>query len=1210
VRYGVLGSLTVWEDARELALGGPKQRALLAAMLLRPNELAPTARLVDELWGEQPPPTAVKTVQVYVSQLRKVLGEKAIETHSVGYLLRVDPGGLDARRFEELLDRGRQLLAEGDAEEAAGVLREALGLWRGPALAEFQYESFARDAIGRLEELRVVALEQLITADLELGRHPEAVPEIERLVREHPLREGLRRLLMLALYRSGRQADALGAYQDARRELLDELGLEPSPALQQLEKAILVQDPALDLPAVAPSARPRAAAAAARLESCPRCGRANAEDARFCQSCGATLGDGAAAETRRTVTVLVCELASAGVRDPEALRAFQLAAFEQAAPVLERHGATVEKFAGSEVVAVFGVPYVREDDALRAVRAAGELVPQGVRIGVSTGEVVSRGHELVTGEPVGEARRLALAAAPGEVLLGAETHALVSHAVDGSPHPAASLRLESVKRGAPAFPRRDRTSLVGRRHELAELESAFAAVAAGEGSRIVTVVGDAGIGKSRLVRELLARVGDSANVHIGSCVPYGEGVTFAPLRLLLPESELEGSSHEVFAATRRALVELSHERPVLVAFEDLHWAEPTFLDLVEYLAGRLGEAPVLVVCLSRPDLGERRPAWLRDAIAIEPLSKEESERLVDELGVPEEARARIADTAEGNPLFAEQLAAIAGTSATLPASIRGVLWERIDRLPRDERAVVERAAVLGRAFTLSAVLDLSPPEAGDEIEAQLLELARKGLLRPDPFSGDEGFRFQHALLRDAAYEGMPKATRAALHERAADRLEAAGADEAVVGHHLEQAVLYHDELGRVDDERRELAARGGRMLGFAGGRAHARGDAPAAVGLFERAVALLDQDDAQLPALLTELGAVQIGAGRFAEADTTLKRAVDVAERVGDRRAALRASLEQGFLASFTAPVEARDVEVAERLMPDLEAIGDDLGLAKAWWLRSEGDAIACRWLDRAEALERALAHARRAEDVRDEVERIAALLAQALYFGPAPVATAAARCEQLLEEIGGDRPLRAALTSTLGGLLAMQGDVDRGRSLYDDAMAIYDELGLRFRRAARAHIGAQIALSSSDPAGAERELRTALQTLDEIGASGVHATLAAVLADMLAEHGRDHEAEGLAREVAAAVAADDLAPQVLRRAALARVLAHRGDLDEASSLAADALDLTEEVDFPELRARALLAAAEVTGETARLDEARRIYEAKGNTVAAGALLASRAPAE
>ena len=258
-----MGPLAVSKDGSELPLGGTKQRGVLAVLLLRANELVPTSRLIDELWGEQPPPTAVKAVQVYVSQLRKLLGKGVLETGRTGYVLRLDSSSLDSHRFEALVEQGSRLLATGDAVEAARVLREALALWRGPPLADFQYESFARNEIGRLQELRLVALEQRLEADLALGRGAEVVGELEALVRDHPLRERPRGLLMLALYRSGRQADALAAYQDARTTLVDELGLDPSESLQQLEKAILVHDPTLT---PAPS-RPPVATAAPELPS-------------------------------------------------------------------------------------------------------------------------------------------------------------------------------------------------------------------------------------------------------------------------------------------------------------------------------------------------------------------------------------------------------------------------------------------------------------------------------------------------------------------------------------------------------------------------------------------------------------------------------------------------------------------------------------------------------------------------------------------------------------------------------------------------------------------------------------------------------------------------------------------------------------------------------------------------------------------------------
>ena len=249
MEFRILGPLSVWNEQGEVQIGAAKQRALLVLLLLRRGDLVPTETLIDELWGDQPPATALKTVQVYVSRLRELLGDGLIETRPGGYQLRLRADDLDANRFEHQIGDARTLLGDGHPDRAQTLLNHALALWRGPPLAEFRYENWARDEINGLEELRLVALEHRLEADLALGRHSKAVPELEALIREQPLRENLRRLLMLALYRSGRQAEALAAYRDARAALADELGLEPSKSLQQLETAILRHDPALDLPA-------------------------------------------------------------------------------------------------------------------------------------------------------------------------------------------------------------------------------------------------------------------------------------------------------------------------------------------------------------------------------------------------------------------------------------------------------------------------------------------------------------------------------------------------------------------------------------------------------------------------------------------------------------------------------------------------------------------------------------------------------------------------------------------------------------------------------------------------------------------------------------------------------------------------------------------------------------------------------------------------
>jgi DNA-binding SARP family transcriptional activator len=248
VEFRILGRLELYEEGRRLPLGAAKQRALLAILLLHANELVPADRLAEELWSGEPPPSAPHLVHVYVSELRKTLHRgprEVLLTRPPGYVLVIDPDSLDLHRFEQLFSQARHALDAGDAATASSMLADALDLWSGPPLADFTYESFAQAAIGRLEELRLAAQELSMEADLALGRHLELIPDLHALSAAHPLREHLRAQLMLALYRSGRQAEALAVYQDARQALVDELGIEPSPALQELEGAILRQDPAL-----------------------------------------------------------------------------------------------------------------------------------------------------------------------------------------------------------------------------------------------------------------------------------------------------------------------------------------------------------------------------------------------------------------------------------------------------------------------------------------------------------------------------------------------------------------------------------------------------------------------------------------------------------------------------------------------------------------------------------------------------------------------------------------------------------------------------------------------------------------------------------------------------------------------------------------------------------------------------------------------------
>ena len=945
-------------------------------------------------------------------------------------------------------------------------------------------------------------------------------------------------------------------------------------------------------------------------------------------------------EGRKTVTVLFCDLVAytelAERLDPEALRLVMSGFFELARTVIERHGGTVEKFVGDEVMAVFGVPLVREDDALRAVRAATALRellagsaldrPMQVRIGINTGEVVvgdpAPGYAFVTGEPVALAKRLEQVAAPGEILLGARTHRLLAHAVQatsrgplrlkGKRDAVGAFRLDATRSDAPAVPRRDDVPLVEREPELRRLRDAFDSVVAG-GARVVTVVGEPGLGKSRLVREFAATLTGEARILVGRCPPYGEGITFTPLRELVlqlgrDESELGVTSREVFGAAQSLLAAVAREQPVVVVFDDVHWAEPTFLDLIEYLGDRLDGARVLVVCLARPELAERRPAWLREpahALSLGPLSQVGSESLLEALGVPVDARAAIAEAAEGNPLFVEQLAALAGEDApALPASIRGVLAERLDRLSRDERSVLERAAVIGRSFSLEAVEYLTPTEQRDGVEANLLALVRQRLVQPELIAPEEGYRFQHSLIREAAYESLAKATRARLHELVAARLETAGAEHALVGFHLEQAYRLRLELDSTDVA---IGARGGRLLRLAAQEAFGRSDLPATIALLARARALLPPDDAAQPVLLTELGYARIKAGDFAGAETDLDEAIERARRAGDRAAELHARVERQFARAFAASSASASasLELAQEALQEFEQLGDELGLARAWWLKADGEVLGCRWRERAAALEHALEHARRADTGLDFVSTLSGLLAQALLYGPTPAAEAIARTEQLRDDAGSDRALRATVSTSLAGLLAMQGSFDDARRVYADAVAAYEELGLHLRRASHRYVGAQIELLAGDAAAAERELRASTAALTAFGARNFAATHGALLAQVLCALRRWDEAEAQAREVGESAPDDDLWTRVLWQSALATALVQRGRVADAEPLALDALALTESVEFPDLRVAALACTAEV--ETARqrlesaerlLGEARDVLAAKGNVVA------------
>jgi class 3 adenylate cyclase/tetratricopeptide (TPR) repeat protein len=1029
---------------------------------------------------------------------------------------------------------------------------------------------------------------------------------------------------------------------------------------------------------------------------CRSCGEPNEPTARFCQACGEGLAEEPQPplEVRKTVTVLFADVAGSTALgeqlDPEPLRRVMARYFEEMRAVLTHYGGTVEKFIGDAVMAVFGVPTVHEDDALRAIRAADqmqerleelnrELEPEygirlEMRIGINMGEVVagraSAGQTLVTGDAVNLAKRLEQAAPPGTILIGKSMYPLVKDAVEvgplesfkvkGKAEAVSPLRLDAVDRLAAGVARRLDRPLIDRRDELAALQIAFGRAEVERSCRVFTLLGAAGIGKSRLMSEFVDWLGARATVLTGRCLPYGEGITFWPLREIVRalggpsgvRSTLAGTADADFVAERvlaavgaspdsargeeagwafRKLFEvLAQDRPVVVVLEDIHWASATLLDLIEYLLGWT-QAPVLLVCLARPDLVERRPGWLSlrpnvDALAVDRLSETDAETLLtqtlpaqlrrDEAG--EGAVRRITEAAEGNPLFLEQMAAMLAESdggdaaLAVPPSIQALLAERLDQLSDDERAIIERAAVVGREFWRDAVVDLSSPSARAAVGSHLMALVRKELIRPDvsELAREDGFRFQHILIRDVAYEALPMSVRADLHERFARWLEENASEpeldvEEIMGYHLEQAFQYRQAVGPQDERVVALGARAAHHLGRAGQRALAGGDVTAAGNLFERATAALDESDPRRLDLLASLGMARTATGELEAALEVLGEAVERAEASGDRRTRCRAGVERariGFLTGQIGPEEAR--AEAEGAISELEALEDDLGLAKAWLLL----VMVHNWhleysaLDR--AADRARFHAQRAGGAHDAADALA-WIAPATVLGPRPVVNGLEHMERIRSHADGPFAEAAALLS-LGCLRLMGGQTRIGRDLYRRSEAIYRDLGLRLLAAAQATLTGWSELVAGDVATAETVLRTGYAELEEMGERGLLSSTAAELGRVLCERGSYDEADLFAATSEELSGPGDAFNAILVADIRARVLASKGDLEAASRAAQEAVTRAVAGDCLELTADAYRALADVlraSGQREAAEAALRaalaLYEEKGNLVAA-----------
>jgi class 3 adenylate cyclase/DNA-binding SARP family transcriptional activator/tetratricopeptide (TPR) repeat protein len=1296
MKYRLLGPLDVLDEGgHHLVLGGARQQSVLASLLLRAGQTVTLERLVTELW-EVPPETAVKTVQVYVSRLRHELPRRAIESRPGGYTLVLASDDFDLEAFQHQAEEGRAALEAGDHQRAVDLLEASLALWRGPALAGLGSEALRREA-DRLEEQRLRVLEDRHEAYLRCGREREVVPSLQAFVHEHPFRERARAQLMLALHRSGRSRDALAVYRDTRGLFVEELGMEPGQELRDLEQAILRQDLGLD------AARPKPPASPGPAEPKPILSAAQAWPG----------------EVRKTVTVLFSDLVDSselGRRlDAEALRRVMSRYFAEMRAVLERHGGRVEKYIGDAVMAAFGLPVLHEDDALRAVRAAVEMREQlgvlnaelerawglrlAARIGVNTGEVIAgagtQDHFFVTGEAVNIAKRLEEVAEESEILIGVQTLKLVRDAVrvervaqrtakGGEAIPA--FRVVEVVSHTSRPARRFDSPLVGRDRQLASLRSAFTNAVTDRACHLFTVLGSAGVGKSRLVEEFVSGLGNDAIVLRGRCLPYGEGITYWPVAEVLreaagggaqetaeqwletitahldgePKAELiaerlaeavgfavpSGKSEETFWAVRKLFEALARRRALVVVLDDLQWAESTMLDLVEHLADFSRDAPLLILCMARPEVLDERPGWgggklNASSILLEPLADSHCRQLIANLvdePLSEEVEGRIALAAEGSPLFAEELLAMliedelltkdggrwraAGDLAEVPVppTIHALLAARLERLPHEERKLITRASIEGAVFHRSAVRELAAGSLESSIDDGLMELVRKDVIRPEraDFADDEAFRFRHVLIRDAAYGSLPKETRADLHERAADWLERAAGPrlpefEEIVGYHLEQAYRFCMQLGKVDETTAVLGVRAGRRLGDAGRRALARGDVPGALNLLERAASLLSESSSERVQLLPALAEAATETGDLSRADRLLREVVASAAAAGDRGLEAFAQIDREHLGLYIDPAtrEEQVLETAEGAIRVFTELGNDRGLARALSLRAQTFWARCSYAAMEEVLERALVHAERAEDDRCR-SHILTFLARGAHLGPISVVEGLRRCESIYAGARGEPALEAVALAMIGALKAQAGAFEEARASCRTSRAISEEFGLGAWLAALPLYSGPIELLAGDPEAAEHELRSGYDALSEMGELGKLSTEAAFLAQALYAQGRYEEAEYFTGVGERATAFDDVFSQVAWRGVRAKTTARKGDLEQAERLAREAVALAEETDGLNLHGDALLDFAEVLRAARRPAEARaaagralELYERKGNVVSAARARAS-----
>jgi class 3 adenylate cyclase/tetratricopeptide (TPR) repeat protein len=1002
---------------------------------------------------------------------------------------------------------------------------------------------------------------------------------------------------------------------------------------------------------------------------CRACQAQIPENGHYCPGCGIKVDDASMREVRKTVTVLFCDLANSTELserfDAEVTHDLLSRYFTLMHDCVVSHGGMVEKFIGDAVMAVFGIPVVREDDPLRAILAAtamraalSELNDQlsylgnlqlGIRIGINTGEVVTTeqpagAQMLATGSTVNLAARLEQHAGQGEVLLGPQTYQTVTSAVVTAPigplqlkgiaAPIVAHRLVEIQPGSQPLSRRLDGPLVGRVSQLRALDLILDRCVRERSCVLLRLFGDPGVGKSRLAAEyerLVRRRGGV--VAVGRCRPYAQGPSLLPLAdALRPLTEVAaddsarapepdtaraiaalgaGILHDgapgadvtgVAWAAGRVIESAGRDRPVLLVFDDLHWADPMLLDMIRQVAGQVQQATVIILCIARTDFVAQWPAW-GDEMAnvvthlLGPLSARDMRTLVgmlSDLSAHDLAMSEtIVERAEGNPLYAEQLVAFLEDGADpgrLPPTISQLIGARLDLLEASQRTVLCAASIVGRDFTLGALGVVSPglggPAPGRELDLMLSALIRRRLIQRAGalIDSDINCRFTSTAMREAAYERVPKRVRADLHERLADWLESADEGSAllggeVIGSQLEQAYLTLSDLGPHDVRSREIGRRAAEHLSAVGVKALRRSDMRRAASLLERANSLYPDGAPARAACMEGLAEARIAIGDVGSGLQMMRRSRQVARRLGDAAVVAHARLQLAYLeqpgTQFTA-----SFTVAKEVLPIFESSHDELGLARAWLrigqvLQSQG-----RFGAAIDTLNRALGYALAADA---ELERASVLgaLALSLWQGPEPVHLAIGQCRSLrAEHSTAGLAARAALSCPLAVLLATAGEAGSARELIADAQKIINEIGHAYAAATVPIFAAAIESLAGESERAVSLLEDAERQCSALGDAQLRATAQAERARALLELGQIDDAF-LAGEISAGMTLMPVRTAGLR-GVIARALAIRGQHAAARQACDEALAAANRTDSLDCQATALLDMAYVHAEAQR----------------------------